>query len=123
LNPAEDWILLILKTHGQGLCRLPGQRDRDPGDNQTLACRTWLCPGSAFSVGVCAAERLREPGRPVICLATAHPAKFADAVREATGQEPALPPALADLHLLPSRCHVLPAEVVPVKDFVAAHAI
>jgi threonine synthase len=35
--------------------------------------------------------------RPLVALATAHPAKFPDAVERATGVAPALPPALADL--------------------------
>ncbi|MBF0157152.1 MAG: threonine synthase [Magnetococcales bacterium] len=51
----------------------------------------------------------------VICLATAHPAKFGAAVREATGVEPELPPVLAGLRSLPTRCTVLPAEVEAVR--------
>ena len=35
--------------------------------------------------------------RPMVSLATAHPAKFPDAVEQATGMRPALPPHLADL--------------------------
>ena len=35
---------------------------------------------------------------PIIAAATAHPAKFPDAVQRATGQRPPLPPALADLY-------------------------
>ena len=54
-----------------------------------------LCPHSAVAVKV-AAEHL-EPGLPMITLATAHPAKFPDAVERATGLRPALPPHLADL--------------------------
>ena len=38
-------------------------------------------------------------GAPVVCLATAHPAKFPDAVEQATGIRPPLPPALADHYL------------------------
>ena len=37
------------------------------------------------------------PPTPVVALATAHPAKFPDAVERATGAAPALPPHLADL--------------------------
>jgi threonine synthase len=35
---------------------------------------------------------------PMVTLATAHPAKFPDAVEEATGVRPALPPRMADLY-------------------------
>ena len=54
-----------------------------------------LCPHSA--VGVKVAEELRTPSTPMITLATAHPAKFPDAVKGATGQHPPLPPRMADL--------------------------
>lgn len=75
------------------------------------------------AVGVRAAQELRDPSRPVICLATAHPAKFGAAVTQAIGSEPPLPPALADLASRDSRCTVLDAEMGAIKDFVAAHAL
>jgi threonine synthase len=56
-------------------------------------------------------------GRPVVCLATAHPAKFPDAVEQATGIRPALPPALADLFDRPERYELLGADL----DAVRAH--
>ncbi len=53
-----------------------------------------LCPHSA--VGVRVAEG--HPGDvPMVTLATAHPAKFPDAVEAATGIRPPLPPRMADL--------------------------
>ena len=54
-----------------------------------------LDPHSA--IGTAAARRVATGGAPMIALATAHPAKFPDAVARATGQRPALPPQLADL--------------------------
>ncbi len=75
------------------------------------------------AVGVCAARQLRRPGCPLVCLATAHPAKFGDVVQRAIGREPELPPALAGLVGLPSRCELLDAEAGLVRDFVARHAI
>ena len=60
-----------------------------------------LCPHSA--VGVAVAERLRAPATPMVTLATAHPAKFPDAVEQATGTRPALPPRMADLMDRPER--------------------
>ncbi len=38
------------------------------------------------------------PAGPMITLATAHPAKFPDAVENATGVRPALPNRMADLY-------------------------
>ncbi|HEX6417416.1 MAG TPA: threonine synthase [Acidimicrobiales bacterium] len=55
---------------------------------------------------------------PVVCLATAHPAKFPDAVEKATGVRPALPGHLADLHERPERYEVLPADVAAVRAHV-----
>lgn len=54
-----------------------------------------LCPHSA--VGVKVAEEQRDPAVPMITLATAHPAKFPDAVEQATGLRPDLPPRMGDL--------------------------
>lgn len=53
-----------------------------------------LCPHSAVGVKV-ANDHLG--ATPMITLATAHPAKFPDAVEAATGIRPGLPPRMADL--------------------------
>ncbi|MCC0075976.1 MAG: threonine synthase [Rhodobacter sp.] len=53
-----------------------------------------LCPHSA--VGVAVGEQ-HLGATPMITLATAHPAKFPDAVEAATGVRPGLPPRMADL--------------------------
>ncbi|MGV6847670.1 MAG: threonine synthase [Marinibacterium sp.] len=55
-----------------------------------------ICPHSA--VGVKVANVLRDPHVPMITLATAHPAKFPDAVEEATGILPPLPSRMSDLY-------------------------
>ncbi len=52
---------------------------------------------------------------PVVCLATAHPAKFPDAVERATGVRPALPARLADLAGRPERFDVVPADLGAVQ--------
>ena len=75
------------------------------------------------AVGVCAAQELRHPDRPVVCLATAHPAKFGAAVARAIGTEPDLPPALADLERRESRVQVLDADAGAIREFVARHAL
>ena len=55
-----------------------------------------LCPHSA--IGVRVADQLRDTATPMITLATAHPAKFPDAVERATGLRPPLPTRMADLY-------------------------
>ncbi|MDO6730852.1 threonine synthase [Marinovum sp. 2_MG-2023] len=60
-----------------------------------------LCPHSA--VGVKVAEELRDAKTPMITLATAHPAKFPDAVEKATGLRPGLPQRMGNLYERPER--------------------
>lgn len=71
------------------------------------------------AVGVAAMRAADLPRHvPRIALATAHPAKFPDAVEKATGQRPALPPALANLFSLPERFTKLPNDLDQVKRFL-----
>jgi threonine synthase len=73
------------------------------------------------AVGVAAAEaRWTDRSVPMVCLATAHPAKFPDAVERATGVRPELPAHLADLFERPERTSVLPNDLTAVEAFVAA---
>ena len=51
---------------------------------------------------------------PVVVLATAHPAKFPDAVERATGMRPPLPDRLADLLDRPERFEVVPNDLAAV---------
>jgi threonine synthase len=60
--------------------------------------------------------------RPVVTLATAHPAKFPDAVERATGVRPALPEHLADLFERPERTQTLPNDLAAVQAFVRSVA-
>ena len=72
------------------------------------------------AVGIAAARAAKtDPAVPLVTLATAHPAKFPDAVESATGIRPALPPRLADLLEREERCHNLPNELRAVQAYVA----
>ena len=72
------------------------------------------------AVGLAAARRShRDADGPIVVLATAHPAKFGDAVEAAIGQCPTMPPALAELAERPERCELLPNDVSAVKAHVA----
>jgi threonine synthase len=80
-----------------------------------------LDPHSA--VGVEAARQRRgDPSVPVVALATAHPAKFPDAVERAVGIRPALPQRLADLYDREERFTVLPNGLGPLREFVCTQA-
>jgi threonine synthase len=72
---------------------------------------------------VCAAQALAEGTVPVICLATAHPAKFGAAVFEATGSSPQLPESLQGIEQRPKRCESLAAETGLIKDYLDRHSL
>jgi threonine synthase len=59
---------------------------------------------------------------PRIILATAHPAKFPDAMEDITGVHPGLPPRLASLLSDPERIVLLPNDLAAVERFVEANA-
>ncbi len=74
------------------------------------------------AVGVAAGQQLQDAATPLVCLATAHPAKFGEAVNRATGTEPALPPAYSDLNLRERKMDILAADINVIKDYVDKHA-
>jgi threonine synthase len=76
-------------------------------------------PHTAVGIGAARAVR-RDPAVPMVCLATAHPAKFPDAVEQATGVRPPLPERLADLLDREERYDVLPADLATVQRHIEA---
>ncbi len=75
-------------------------------------------PHTAIGLGVARRHLDENRDAVVVALATAHPAKFPDAVKRAIGIEPALPPHLADLHTREERCTTLEKDAAKVKDFM-----
>jgi threonine synthase len=71
--------------------------------------------------GLAIAQQHREAGVPMICMETAQPAKFAEAIREAIGEEPLPPPAYRALASLVQRYTLMPADLRMLKRFIAAH--
>lgn len=69
------------------------------------------------AVGVYAAEQLKPSGCPCVCLATAHPAKFPDAIQEAAGNSPTHPvlDALGDSE---TRCDELSSDEQLVRHYL-----
>jgi threonine synthase len=78
-----------------------------------------LDPHSAIGVKA-ARECNRNPEIPMVTLATAHPAKFPDAVLKAgQTEEPGLPHHMLDLFDREERCTVLPNDIAKVHQFIA----
>lgn len=71
-----------------------------------------------FKVGL----ECREAGVPLICLETALPAKFEEAIREALGRYPERPKGLENIESLPQRVETVDVDVEAVKRHIVAHA-
>ena len=75
------------------------------------------------AIGLSAARSIDiDPSVPIVTLATAHPAKFRDAVERATGVRPILPRRIGDLFDREEAYDKLPGDYDAVKDFVTAKA-
>ncbi len=64
------------------------------------------------------AEKFVEPDVPMISIATAHPAKFSQAITDALGEDLAHHPAIDGLEDLPSRCTTLPVSEEAIKEYI-----
>lgn len=82
-------------------------------------CSYTLDPHSA--VGVHVARKHKLDGIPMIVLGTAHPAKFPDAVKDATGVEPALPMWLGDLMSRKENFTPLSSDLKMIEDHISKH--
>jgi threonine synthase len=93
---------------------------------ETAAIIARTCAASGYiadphtAVGLSVAAR--QGTEPMVTLATAHPAKFPEAVRAATGIEPQLPLWLADLDRREERYDVLPNDQRAVEDHIRSRA-
>ncbi len=79
-----------------------------------------LDPHTAVSVAV--AEKFNLSTR-TVCLATAHPAKFPDAIVNAIGIDIARHPSLEALKGAKTKCQKLPADLKLIQEYLANHAI
>ena len=118
---SEGRARLSAQQHRRMRVGFAGDRLDDPETLEVMSrihaeSQMFIDPHTAVGIGV--AERCRRPQELVVSLATAHPAKFPDAVARATGHAPEPPPALAAVADRPERCTSLPNRVDDVKDFV-----
>ena len=100
-------------------------------DDETLATMRAVRDETGYladphtAVGLEAVRRYREAhgaDAPVVVLATAHPAKFPDAVRRATGVTPPEPERLARLRGAPTRVETVPATLDALRPYLAGEA-
>ena len=75
------------------------------------------------ATGVKAGKDLSAGNCPVICLATAHPAKFPDAVNQAIGRDPERPSSLDGLEDRERRSEIIDATTDTVKKYLAENAL
>ncbi len=88
-----------------------------------IHAETGLVVDPHTAVGIAAAARLPDPQRrPLVHLATAHPAKFPQAVARAIGRPPPRPAALAGLFDAPERCATLARDLNAVANYIRARA-
>ena len=77
-----------------------------------------ICPHTAVGMHA-ACLRRGDPATPMVILATAHPAKFPDAVEAACGVRPGLPSRLADLMSGKERMIHVPNDLVAIEAVIA----
>jgi len=75
------------------------------------------------AVGIKAAEKFKTAGVPMICLATAHPAKFSEIVNSATGVLPPTVDVLSGIMEAESRCEIMEAEEKDIREYISQHAL
>jgi threonine synthase len=85
-------------------------------------CEYLIDPHTAVGVHAARKALANAPGTPMVVLGTAHPAKFADAVRAATGEAAPLPHHLAELMTAREHFTVLPNDQQAVELFVRERA-
>ncbi len=72
------------------------------------------------AIGIAAARARPGAGVPTIAMATAHPAKFPDAMQRATGHRPPLPSRLADLYERVEKFQRAPNDLAAIEAVVRA---
>ncbi len=98
-------------------------------DKQTLTTINSFHQSSGYildphtAIGVAVGQKLRDTKYPLVCLATAHPAKFGDVVKEATGLDTELPADLLKLVSSEKKYITIPSDKKQVKEYLVKNAI
>jgi threonine synthase len=117
----------LTNAQREGAAHLFGSARVD-ADGMTMAMRwAWdragqiIDPHSAIGLAAARAADL-DPAIPIVTLATAHPAKFRDAVERATGTRPPMPARVGDLFAREESYVKLPGTFEAVTAYVAERA-
>ncbi|MDE2301056.1 MAG: threonine synthase [Sphingomonadales bacterium] len=119
--------MLLTNAQREGAAALFASARAEPGDMTRAIGWAWqqcgelIDPHSAIGLHAARAAGI-DRAVPVVTLATAHPAKFPEAVERATGQRPALPLRVGDLFEREERCTDLPCDYAAIADYIAARA-
>lgn len=120
---AADGMMRLTDAQRDGAAALFRGERVDP-DDMALAMR-WAYERAGqvidphTAIGLSAARRADLPAdTPIVTLATAHPAKFRDAVERATGIRPSLPGRVGDLFDREERFVTLPATLAAVGEYM-----
>ncbi len=109
----EDALAVLRETYASG--RASEAETRAAIARIHAGTGALICPHTA--VGVHVAEGFLGVV-PMVTLATAHPAKFPDAVAEATGLRPPLPKRMADLYERPERVTEVENDLSALKTLI-----
>jgi threonine synthase len=114
------------KVHARILQMFGGTRLDDNGIKAVIKetyAKTGYTLDPHSAIGVAAAQSAKLPAQtPIVAMATAHPAKFPDAVESAMGTRPALPAHLSDLLSREERFTTLPKDLDQIKAYVRQNA-
>jgi len=92
-----------------------------------MAVIRWVHQESGITIdthtadGVKVGLEYREAGVPLLCVETALPVKFEDAIVEALGRLPERPAGYENLEALPQRFEVMDPEIATIKAYIAGH--
>ena len=123
----ETRAMRLTNAQREGAAALISSARADANDMSRAMAWAWQHSGELLdphtAIGYHAARAADLPREvPMVTLATAHPAKFRDAVERATGSRPRLPARVGDLFDREERCVELPGDYAAVAAYVAEHA-
>ena len=123
----ETRAMRLTNAQREGAAALISSARADANDMSRAMAWAWQHSGELLdphtAIGYHAARAADLPREvPMVTLATAHPAKFRDAVERATGSRPRLPARVGDLFDREERCVDLPGEYEAIAAYVAEHA-
>jgi threonine synthase len=120
-------VMQLTNQQREGAAKLFSSARATPDEMAQSIRWAWDAAGELLdphtAIGLHAAREAGLPRHvPVVTLATAHPAKFSDAVERATGQRPSLPSRIGDLLEREERFVELPGDYTTIAEYVAKHA-